>query len=293
MNIYLKPFFIIYFLLFTFISNSLAQETASSETVSVLNTGESDVCFDFVIDIHLLDHPIRNIFDSEDVVLEGYQIDIENRTRLERLELAFSVRRPGSLGILHVIGIGESIFFSRDIPGMVQSAVRDGYGQLRDLLRFEFRRPRSDVSVVRYNRARVPLDRSHHIQEGDIFYIFPRVDYYNACSDVSDSPPSALAISRVVEIDDTASILEMVMPDGGRSVQVGDIVRLSPEIDFESRLQANTGFRTRGVLQFNVPGIYVVRDTGSSKTWTKLTRFIERFLTTEAPNFGFHAVISR
>ncbi len=291
MSHYLKTFFMMYFLLITFVSDSLAQDTNSSETISALNTGDSDVCFDLIVDVRPFDHQIRNIFDSDDGP-EGYLIDIpENRIGLERLELVFSVRRPGSSVTLDIIGLGESRnFVSRDISDIVQEAVRDGYVRLRDTLRFEPRQPRSEVNVVRGDRVLVPLGRSDHIQEGDVFHIYPRDDYYNTCSDVSYSPLSALAIARVVEIDDNESILEMnIIPDGGRSVQVGDIVRLSPAIDFASRLQTNTGFGTRSVLQFNIPRIYVVRDTGNRKIWTKITRFIDGSLN-EAPNFGFQVV---
>ena len=275
MGHYLKTFFITYLLLFTFASNSVAQETASRETISALNTGESDVCFDLIVDISPLDHPLHDIFDSEDAP-KGYSIDV-SESSLTRLELLFTLRRPGTLATFKIIGVGES----GATEDTVKEAVRDGYGQLRDLLE-DFRQPRSEINAVQDDRALVPLGRSDHIQEFDVFHIYPRVDYYNACSDVSYSPLSALAIARVVRMDNTSSILEInVIPDGGRSVQVGDIVRLSSEIDFSSRLQANASFRS--VLQFNIPRIYTVRDTGNRKIWTKLTRFINGFLTTEAP----------
>ena len=253
MNYYLKTFFIIYLLLFTFASNSVAQETASRETLPTLNSNESDVCFDFMVDVRPPNHQIRNLWG----LVEGYQIDIPS-SGITRLELLFSVAQPEypEEMVLGTIGIGKARNFQADrgvlvdnlnvpfgfgfvgyssermISDVVQEAVRDGYEKLRDLgLGYESkqRRPIGHVRAIQGDEFLVPLGRLDHIQDDDVFYVYSRGDY-NACS--SDVRGLALARARVVRMDDTSAILQINVALGGsRYVQVGDVVELSPEID--------------------------------------------------------------
>ncbi len=340
MSHYLKPFFMIYLLLFTFIS--VAQETTFDERglVSLVNSGDSDVCFDLIADVRPLDHQIRNLWD----LVEGYQIDIPGGD-ITRLELLFGVRRPESPErVRQAIGIGKvrrvevtenlrgyirsvpmeyevhlpyatrnlqadlgALFDNSNVrfgfrfaeyPSgritsyVVQEVVRDGYNKLRNILEeplgddFRPRRPVSHVSAIQGDRILVPVGRSDHIQEADVFYVYSRGDY-NACS--SDVRSLTLARATAVRMNDTSSILAINVALGGsRSVQVGDVVELSHEIDFASRLQANTDFRTRRVLQFDVPNIYAFNDR---RVWINVTAYIKHFLLTEASEFGFRAII--
>ena len=309
MGHYLKTFFITYLLLFTFASNSVAQETASRETLPTLNSNESDVCSDYIVDVRPDGHQIRNLWG----LVEGYQIDIPG-SGITRLELLFGVARPEypEEMVLGTIGVGsarnlpdfEVLFDKLHVPlefrfieyppdlmmlHVVQEAVRDGYGKLRDLgLGYDSkqRRPIDHVSVIQGDEFLVPLGRLDHIQDDDVFYVYSRGDY-NACS--SDVRGLTLARATVVRMDDTSSILAINVALGGsRSVQVGDVVELSHEIDFASRLQANTDFRTRSVLQFDVPNIYAFNDR---RVWINVTADIKHFLRTEASDFGFRAAI--
>ncbi len=315
MSYYLKTFFMIYLLLFTVSSNSVAQETTSDDVLNlsaVQSLGlltDRKVCSYDVIRVR--PEPIDQIDEQGLIInltgdrlmsLDGAQSNIETI----RVELLFTIQLPGRSGTFRVIGVGESNFQinlevndpidykehpSVAITDAVKESVRDGYRKLRDFLE-EFvgpRQPISHISVLQGDRILIPLGRSDHVQEGDVFNVYPPAEE-SVC--ISYSP--SLATATVIEIDDSKSILEMnIVPNGRVVVRVGDIVKLSPDINFESRMKESNEPPKPNLLKFvSTPRIYVrllFDDDGRVVAVLRnITPYIGNFLRIEGPGFGFH-----
>ena len=311
MNIYLKTFFMIYLLLFIFVSNSVAQETTSDDVLNlsaVQNLGLlTNVCMSYDV-IRVRPEPIDQIDEQRLIIdltgdrlmsLDGSQSNIETI----RVELLFTIQLPGRSGTFRVIGVGESNFQTNlevhdpidykehpsvAITDAVKESVRDGYRKLRDLF-VGPRQPISHISVLQGDRILIPLGRSDHVQEGDVFNVYPPAEE-GAC--ISYSP--SLVTATVIEIDDSKSILEMnIVPNGRVAVRVGDIVKLSPDINFESRMKESNEPPKPNLLKFvSTPRIYVrllFDDDGRVVAVLRnITPYIGNFLRIEGPGFGFH-----
>ena len=264
--------FICIFLIFSF-----------SATIS-----HSHECSDYIIDVRLIE-----FFE-----LDGPQTHVGES--MVRLELLFSLQHHNSRAIFQVIGGGTAINFQRifgsefgrltinaTISDVVKKTIRDGYRQLNELLKeqgLEEQPLTCVVNRVQGNRVNIPLGLNY-VQEGDIFYIYPKENYNSNKSNLANS----LTTATVIETNQNSSILEMnIIQNGGKSVQTGDIVELANNTNVEQR---------KNTLKLSpVPNIFVtLRLTETSTHHNRLIRrninpYINHYLATEASNFGFQVV---
>ncbi len=351
-----------FFILFSFLILSAVIFISCGGKNNNFNAGYGNVCADYFIDVH----PVfsdqtagQNLtFDLTGrrlKPLDGVGIGIGGNTI--RLELSFTLRQfnNNSISPPPVIGVGESInstfnlgVLFKQIPvgtrwaehpsgtiaDVIKEAVRDGYEQLRDILEDESlgqEKLTGNISKAEGNKIIVPLGLSHHVQIGDVFYIFPGGGYNNNnCNTVRRSGAS-LATATVTQIKDERSLLEVsAAQNRRRSIQVGDIVELSPEAEFASRLQASGAPPKKNVLGLGViPNIFIAytphNDSSSfsnflggygnnnnggygnnnngrygnsgyynnrNRTIRRLiTPYIKNFLTTEASDFNFRIAL--
>ena len=308
------------------------------------NAGYGNTCADYVIDVR---PEYSDQTDGQNVTLDlasdllgpvdGIQGSLGGNTL--RLELSFFLRQfSNSLGAFQVIGVGQSRNIRGDfgalfgglgtpfgmkweehpsgtIADVVREAVRDGYKQLRDSLGDQGglgqEQLTGTVNAVRSDRIRIAVGKSDHVQEGDVFNIYPGGGFNsnNGCDTVRRSGPS-LTTATVVEIDNNNSILEMsVVQNRRRPVQVGDIAELGSDFDLESRMPQGSEPR-KSVLKLGlIPNVFIVYRTERSNRFNNnnnynnynnygntrvmrrnITPYIRNFLTREARNFNFSVV---
>ena len=292
-----------------------------------------DVCSDYIIEV-------RPEY-SDQTPGQSLNADVQGETNITgntiRLELFFSLRQHSNSPILlQVMGIGTSRNFQAEfginlgplntplgveehlsdtISQVVREAIRNGYERLRESLReqgaLKQQHLDSTISTVLNNKILIPLGRSDYVQEGDVFYIYPGDNsHYNGCNTVRRSGPY-LTTATVIEIDQNTSMLEMgIFQTSRRNVQVGDIVELSPYIDFESRTQGhnhNNEPRPNTLRLGFTPNIFIIFRTDRSRfndrysgvnnyygndriTRRNITPLIRNFLLTEAGDYNFRVI---
>ena len=350
---YLKPFSISrireFFILFSFLILSFSIIISCGGKNNNFNAGYSNVCADYFIDVRpeYSDQTngqefTINLTGDRLKPLDGIQSNVGGNTI--RLELLFSLRTfRNSVGALQVIGIGESRNFSGDfgallgnlkvpfgmrfeehpsgtIADVVKESIRNGYERLRDALGdggLEQEQLKSTITKVGGDQILVPLGLSDHVQQGDVFYIYPGGGYngnYGGCNTVRRSEQPSLTTATVVRIDDTSSILQMgTVQNRRRSVQAGDIVELSHDVDFESRIQGSGKPKKESVLKLGfIPNVFIAfrpsgygnnrfnngrnnnnnnynnnYSRGNRVMRRNITPYIRNFLMSEAREFGF------
>lgn len=236
-------------------------------------------------------------------------IEINIRENILRLNLLFFLQSYDNPTVnLQVEGVSASREFqiepdpltldieiehpSDTISQVVREAVRDGYEGLREYLRESgLGQPlASPISIVRNDRIKVPLGLSDYVQIGDVFYIYHRRDY-NICSDTWRSE-SYLTTGTVIEINQNNSILEMgIIQSEDRGVQIGDVVVMSPEINYESRIQGNNNPK-KDVLRLGfIPDVFLLFNDNDGKPVRRhITPLIRNHLIREARDFGFRVI---
>ena len=302
---FLKPFSLSrireLFTLFSFLILSFSiTVSCNSGKNNDFNAGYGSTCADYIIDVRpeysdQTEGQSFNINATGDILdpIDGLQGSVGGNTI--RLELLFSLRQSNnSAGLFQTIGIGESRNLQGDIgmlfgglgapfgmrfeehpsgtiADVVREAVRDGYEKLRDSLGDQGlgqQQLRGTISRVVGDRTLVALGLSDHVQEGDVFYVYPGGGYNssnNGCNAVRRSGPY-LTTGTVIDIDDKNSLLEMgIVQNRRRSIQVGDIVELSSEIDFSSRVQGSNQAIKPSVLRLGlIPNVFVAFRTNNN-----------------------------
>ena len=319
MNHFLSSTFIIFFSLFTFISNSMAQQTSSA------NTDEVNGCTNYIIDVYP-EYDELPSGQSFDIDLHSYYDPngsevIANRIKLE---LLFSLRRHSTQEPIQIVGVGESANFNgyfatppplfgrtgpfrffpifpiggQSVLDVARAAIRDGYEALGEYLS-EQRRLGKVERQIRPDTVLISLGQLHGVQEGDVFRIYSEGEGSDSCNIVKDTE-SYLATGTVVDTSDNISMLQ-INADGVGRVQGGDIVEFDPSIDLVSRGQADHS--QVNVLQMGriPPQIFVHFVSNRYKepnylrnrrrTITRdITFYIEYDLVKEAPKFGLQVI---
>ena len=338
-----------FYILFSFLIFSFSLLISCGGKNNAFNSGYSSMCSDYIVDVrpeYSDQTPGQSVNanvqgDRLGPIVKGGEINITGNTI--RLELFFSLRQhSNSPALLQVMGIGTSRNFqgefgitlgpfssplglgieehpSDTISQVVREAIRNGYERLRESLGEQGalgqQQLTSTISIVQNNRIQIPLGRSDYVQDGDVFYIYPGGGYnnnYNNCNNITRSGPS-LATATVIEIDQNESILEMGrVQNRQRSVQVGDIVELSQDTDFESRTQGRNNEPKPSTLRLGyISNIFITFRTDRSRfndrynnnrlndgysygndriTRRNITPLIRNFLLTEADDYNFRVI---
>ena len=189
MNHSLNSTFIIFFSLFAFLSNSIAQQTSSA------NADEVNGCTNYIIDVYPEYYGLPP-GQSFDIDLHSYRDPNGREVIADRikLELLFSLRRHSTQEPIQIVGVGESANFNgyfatppplfgfsgpfrflpiggQSVLDIMRAAIRDGYEALGEYLSEQRRLGRVERRI-RPDTVLISLGRLHDVQEDDIFHIY-------------------------------------------------------------------------------------------------------------------------
>ena len=289
----LRSIFIISFLLFTFISNSMAQEIPFENR---------DKCF-YTMNVYP-EHAHQVSTESLEVDLhynrsnpiEGTETAMPADT--VRFELVFLLMQYDSTKEpISVSGVGESRNFQgyfsaprfstegSTVIDTIREAIKDGYKQIRDVLGTHLCAIRplvSTIDKVEENRFQIPLGTSKHVRVGDVFSIYPK-EYYDQYRIVDEYLIPYLATGVVIEIGDNISTLRIDDVDGiGVQVQAGDIVEL---ISGSRRQERQVNVLHIGRIPPHIVVLFVDHNEEIAKE--DVTSTIREILAEEAASFSF------
>ena len=188
-----------------------------------------------------------------------------------------------------------SYSLSPTILRLIEGLIEEGYRQIAEI-RDALEEPPFMLSVVEnvhHDRMLIPLGQHNGIQQGDVFYIYPRAENnsspYSNCYSTGDFFGPPLTKAKVIEINENKSVIEMerdeynaMVENERRRVQVGDTVILwRAGYNDTPELMLNVG---------NIPHIIIKYRDNERVMRRNITPYIMQALVQKAPDFNIRFI---